>query len=307
VALAQAHEDEGWYVRDLGAGQGCQLWRIMLGTATRMGVTNAEGGPGSYYAAEPGETIWACLRRQTPWLDDMEDPGPFRRMIRNPGAYHRRIARPILSMDPRTLWLPNDAGEQRYVTGAQNQLGSLIDDLRSICRVVQPAPGTLSVHGHEIRNLLILAATEVEMHWRGILVANGRTAKFNTNEYVKLADALGLPAFTVRFHPCPAIDPFTPFALWDATDPTNSLPWFSAYHGVKHNREFEFERATLTNAFAAIAACAVLLVAQFGHQALTPDLKRFLDVEAPEWPVEEMYIMPQTDEGWTAQPHPALI
>jgi len=109
--------------------------------------------------------------------------------------------------------------------------------------VVQPAPETLSVHGHEIRNLLILAATEVEMHWRGILVAIGRTAKFNTNEYVKLADVLGLPAFTVRFHPCPDIDPFSPFALWEATDPTNSLPRFSAYLGVKHNREFEFERA----------------------------------------------------------------
>jgi len=63
VALAQAHGDDGWYVRDLGAGLGCQLWRITLGTATRMGVTNPEGGPGSYYAAEPGETIWACLRR----------------------------------------------------------------------------------------------------------------------------------------------------------------------------------------------------------------------------------------------------
>jgi hypothetical protein len=272
-----------------------------------MGVTNAEGGPGSYYAAEPGETIWACLRRQTPWLDGMEDPGPFQRIIRNPGDYHHRIARPILSMDPQTLWLPDDGHEQRYITGAQNQLGSLIDDLRSICRVVQPAPGTLPVYGHEIRNLLILAATEVEMHWRGILVANGRTAKFNTNEYVKLADALGLRAFTVRFHPCPDIDPFTPFALWDAADPSNSLPWFSAYHGVKHNRENEFERASLANAFAAIAACAVLLVAQFGQQALTPDLKRFVGVEAPEWPVEEMYLMPQTDKGWTAQPHPALV
>ncbi len=140
-----------------------------------------------------------------------------------------------------------------------------------------------------------------------ILVANGRTAKFNTNEYVKLADPLGLRAFTVRFHPCPDIDPFTPFALWDEADPTNSLPWFSTYHGLKHNREHEFERASLANAFAAVAACAVPLVAQFGHKALAPDLKQFLSMEAPEWSVEEMYLMPQTDKGWTAQPQPALV
>ncbi|MBN9990748.1 hypothetical protein JND45_15550, partial [Listeria monocytogenes] len=89
----------------------------------------------------------------------------------------------------------------RYITSAQNQLGSLIDDLRAICRVVQPAASTLSVYGHEIRNLLILAATEVEMHWRGILTANGSTAKFNTNEFVKLAAPLGLRDYAVHFHP----------------------------------------------------------------------------------------------------------
>ena len=272
-----------------------------------MGVTNAKTGPGTYFEAQPGETIWASIRRQTPWLDGMKEPGPFQRILRDPGIYHPRIARPILSMDAQTLWLPEDAHEQRYITGAQNQFGALIDDLRSICRVVQPAPATLAVYGHEIRNLLILAATEVEMHWRGILVANGRTGKFSTKGYVALADALGLRAFTVHFQPCPEIGPVTPFAGWDTTNSTQSLSWYAAYNGVKHNREFEFGKATLGNAFAAIAACAVLLVAQFGHHALTPELKRFLDVEAPERPVEEMYIMPQTDEGWTAQPHPALI
>ena len=304
--LGQGREDESWYVRDLGADQGRQLWRITRQTATRMGVTNAEGGVGTCYEAAPGETIWASIRRQTPWLDGMAEPGPFQRVLRDPGTYHRRIARPVLSIDARTLWLPDNTEEQRYIISAQNQLASLIDDLRSICRVVQPAPATLGVYGHEIRNLLILAATEVEMHWRGILSANGRTGKFNTNDYVALADVLGLRGFTAHFHPCPDIGPVAPFAGWNRANPTGSLPWYAAYNGVKHNREGEFEQASLGNAFGVIAACAVLLVAQFGERALTPELRRFVDVEAPDWPIEEVYLDPQGEEGWMACPHPAL-
>lgn len=303
MALAQGeHGVEGWYVRDVGTGHGRQLWCITERTATLMGVSNPEAGAGTYFAAEPGEIIWACLRRSTPWLDGLEDPGPFKRMVHGPGEYHPRIARPIALVETGKLWLPDSTKEQRYITGAQNQLGSLIDDLRAICRMVQPAPKTLSVYGHEIRNLLILAATEVEMHWRGILTANGSTAKFNTNEFVKLAAPLGLREYVVHFHSCPDIGPFKPFADWEVLDPTNSLPWFAAYNGVKHNREHEFERATLASAFAAVAACSVLLVAQFGQAALTHELAGFLSVEPPAWPIEKMYLMSEAEGGWRPIP-----
>jgi hypothetical protein len=271
-----------------------------------MGVMNPRTGPGSYCAAEPGETIWDAFRRTTSWLIDMDDPGPFQRMALAPGDYHRRIARPTALSETPELLLPNMATERRYIVGAQNQLGALIDALRAICRVVQPTPRTLGVYGHEIRNLLILAATQVEMHWRGILTANARTAKFNSNEFVKLADPLKLRDYRVRFHSCPDIDPVMPFAAWTSAYPTESLRWFAAYQGVKHNREFEFERASLAHAFDAVAACAVLLVAQFGEETLTADLTRYLAVEVPAWPLEQMYIPPQSDTGWMALPHPEL-
>lgn len=303
MALAQGgHGEEDWYVRNVGSGQAQQLWRVTDRTATHMGVTNPEAGAGTYYAAGPGETIWACLRRSTPWLDGHDGSGPFQRMIRGPGEFHPRVARPIALMEKEKLWCPDAAKERRYIASAQNQLGSLIDDLRLICRVVQPAAGTLSVYGHEIRNLLILAATEVEMHWRGILTANGSTAKFNTNEFVKLAAPLGLRDYRVHFHPCPDIAPIRPFAGWEALDPTNSLPWFAAYHGVKHNREHEFDQATLANGFAAVAACAVMLVAQFGQDALTNELTAFMSVEPPAWPTEEKYLMPEAGGSWRPIP-----
>lgn len=306
MTTAHGRETPGWYVRDPGTGKGHHLWYIAEDRAVRADVTNPSGGAGTYFTAEPGETMWQALRRMTPWLDGMDDPGPFRRMILDPGRYHPRIARPIAPAGGQTLRLPNLVEERRYVTGAQNQLASLIDDLRTICRVVQPTPATLAVHGHKIRNLLILAATEVEMHWRGVLVANGKMVRGRTSQYVGLADPLRLRDFTVRFHPCPEIEPVTPFAGWNAQESTKSLTWYAAYNGVKHNREFEFENASLGHAFDTVAACAVMLVAQFGDDALTPEHSSFLSVEAPRWPVEEMYIAPRDGGNWEPTPYPNL-
>jgi hypothetical protein len=304
--MGQQYQD-GWYVRHPGDGTGLQPWLIADGKAMRSDLTNADQGPGSYFAAEADETVWDAIRRQTPWLEGQTDTGPFVRMKRDAGQYYPRIARPLALATHTNLWAPNLPQEQRYLASAQNQLHSLVSELQSICRVVQPAPTTLSVYGHEIRNLLILSATEVEMHWRGILEANGNAAaRFNTNHYVKLADPLKLRAFSVRFQPCPDIAPYAPFARWDASDPTGSLAWYSAYNGVKHNRDREFVRATLDNAFAAIAACVVLLVAQFGRLALTPELTRFVAVKEPDWPLEEMYLAPQSEGGWTPHPYAGL-
>lgn len=300
-------EDEGsWYVRDVGIDYTRQLWCMTDCTATRAYVTNPEGGFGSYYSAQPGETIWECLRRMTPWFEGSAELGPFVAIALGPGQYHRRIARPVFMSETGDPELPDVTRDRRHLIGSQNQLGTLIEQLRSICRVVQPAPTTMAVHGHEIRNLLILAATEVEMHWRGILVANGVTDAGSTRQYVKLAEPLKLARYAVTFHAFPEAGRISPFVDWNSSEPTKSLWWYAAYNAVKHNREFEFESASLENAFAAVAACAAMLVAQFGRDALAPDLSRFLSVESPVWPLSETYLQPQPGGAWNAVPHPDL-
>ena len=305
VGVTIAVEDEGsWYARDVGIGHPRQLWCITGCTATLAYVTNPEGGFGSYYSAQPGETIWECLRRMTPWFEGSAEHGPFIAIALRPGQYHRRIARPVFLSQTGEPELPDVTEDRRHLIGSQNQLGSLIDELRSICRVVQPAPTTMAVHGHKIRNLLILAATEVEMHWRGILVANGVADAGSTRQYVKLAEPLKLTRYAVAFHAYPEAGRISPFAGWNSAEPTKSLPWYAAYNAVKHNREFEFECASLENAFAAVAACAAMLVAQFGRGALAPELSGFLSVEGPVWPLADMYLQPQPGGAWNAVPHP---
>jgi hypothetical protein len=132
--------------------------------------------------------------------------------------------------------------------------------LGRICQTVQPEGKNLDAFGHDIRNLLILACTEAETHWRGVLVANGVTQdRYTTNDYVKLRDPMKLDEYAVTFPNYPWLAAFKPYEGWNTAKPTCSLGWYDAYNAVKHNRETEFERATLRRVFEAISACVVMM------------------------------------------------
>lgn len=201
---------------------------------------------------------------------------------------------------------PDQAMETRFLVGAQAQLQTLAADLEAICRIVEPTRETLSVHGHAIRNLILLAATEVEMHWRGVLVANGRDKgkKASTYDYAMLAEPLRLKQYTVLFPGYPDLDAFQPFEHWDVMRATSTLEWYSAYNAVKHDREEKFRQARLEHGFAAVAACAILLVAQFGELAVPQSVRRLLHVQTPGWENQDLYIGPIDDAGWVAATYP---
>lgn len=287
-----------WFVRELDDGE-TQLWHFRGDQASRAGVSSPERGPGTFYEAKPGESIWETIRLSTPWLTGREGTGPFTPVNHPAGEYHPRMARPVLGYGIECSFLPDSEDHSRYIRGAQIQLEALVSEIELIARVVEPTSHTLSVHGHAIRNLLILAATKVEMHMRGVLSANGfDTTRCSTKDFVRLNSPLRLKDYSIRFQRFPALPPITPFAAWDSQRPTQSLAWYDAYNGVKHNRDGEFERATLENALNAVAGCAAILVAQFGERAFPDELKRFLAVETAAWPYGEMYVAPQDPSGW---------
>ena len=110
---------------------------------------------------------------------------------------------------------------------------------------------------------MILACTEVESHWLvGVLVANGvkgggdKCDRFTTGDYVVLNDAMRLHEYTADFPNYPWLAPIRPFAGWGRTGGGFGLEWYDAYNAVKHNREAEFKRATLSHAFDAVTAFA---------------------------------------------------
>ncbi len=252
-------------VKPDGSSQG--VWEITGQEAIRVGVPNARNHLNSYYAAAPGEDIWITLANKTPWLDPASGCR-FEKTVFAPGQYYPRIARPSAEhLQDAPGWCPDTRKEKNNVAIARGQLVALAGQLGRICQTVHPDRSTFTTYGHDIRNLLILACTEVEAHWRGVLEANGiQKNRYSTNDYVKLRAAMKLDEYAVAFPQFPWLDPISPFAGWGSTGrPTQDLLWYDAYNVVKHNREHEFSKATLEYAFCAVSACFVMILAQYGH------------------------------------------
>ncbi|MGE0280187.1 MAG: hypothetical protein AB7P20_06185 [Rhizobiaceae bacterium] len=292
-----------------------QVWNIESGRAVRVGVSNAENGAGTYFKAEPGETIWDAIRRMTPWFEP-DGKCPFHKATLNPGEFYPRMARPIdQHPDEAPGWSPGVRAEANIVAIARSQLTVLTRQLDRICQTVQPTETTFGTFGHDIRNLLILACTEVESHWRGVLVANGAKGdRFTTREYVALKEAMRLDEYAIAFPNYPWLAPVRPFAGWGSTgSPTKELKWYDAYNAVKHNRETEFERATLGHVFDAVSACAIMMAAQFGLPAglgQRTEVQAFFDFSsAPRWSLSEVYIYPYGEgrSDWSAVPFPFKV
>jgi hypothetical protein len=256
-----------YYVREVQSldHPSFEIWKITDDEAIRLGY---RGGPGHYRRA-PGETIWEAIRRLGAW-ERPDGSLPIHKLKVAPGHYFPRIARPIIPgpasfVKPRS-WQPSLTDNENAIASAKVQLSTLVRQLERICETVHPDERNLKAYGYDIRNLLILACTEVESHWRAVLKANGVSKdRLTTRDYVGLADAMKLNDFAISFPDYPWIEPVAPFKNWDEISPTETLPWYGAYNASKHDRESKLERATLRFAFDAVAACAIMIVAQFGE------------------------------------------
>jgi hypothetical protein len=286
-----------------------QIWEIDSDKALRLGITHPEGGPGSFYERGTAKSIWHALEVQTGWLraDDITS-NPFRKLKFEPGNYHPRIARPMVPRPPDAkTFSPSVHLEKDVLAMGIGQAIALMRRLEVICQTVHPNERNMTAFGHEIRSLLILSATEAETHWRGILTANGHHPRaFNTNEYVKLVPLMKLDQYAVKFPQFPWLSALRPFEGWNKAEATKSLTWYDAYNGTKHNREMEFERGNLLNAFHAVSACIVMLAAQFGRSVGLggqSDLSAFFQFSSiPEWEDDECYIALGFEGDWTSVP-----
>ena len=219
----------------------------------------------------------------------------FHKLSLAPGEYYPRMARPC-SIEAGALPASNPGSREliNLRTTSTGQLHALIGQLEQICRVVHPVARNYKAFGHEIRNVLILACTEVEAQWKGILKANSvNVNRASTNLYVKLAKPLKLAAYTVNLTYYPWLPPIAPFRGWkESGSPSQDLRWYQAYNQSKHDRESKFDQATLQHALHAVAGCFVILCAQYGDFPLRgPEALRafFQLITSPTWSPKEIY------------------
>ena len=227
------------------------------------------------------------------------------------GHFYPRIWRRASEIERHGEPLPRveDTQDLGSFVNSLEQIECLFDDLSSIFRVVHPAKDNLDSYGGAIRDIIILACTEVEAQWKGVLEAHNVKASgkhYNTTDYVKLLPVMKLDRYKVALVRYPRIAPTAPFEGWNVSAPTTSLLWYDAYNNVKHDREAKFSEASLRHAIEAVAACLVLLAAQFGVEALNRHrLKNLFEFkDRPRWEPKEWYYQPVPGQRWARMQFP---
>lgn len=127
---------------------------------------------------------------------------------------------------------------------------------------------SLTAYSHKTRELLILACTDIEAHWKYHLERAGVMPAgqgFTTNDYVGLRDPLHIREYSVSLPRYSEIPDLRPFFDWSTEPgPTQTIPWYDAYNKAKHDRHGNFAEATLLACIQAIAANIVMFSVRFG-------------------------------------------
>ncbi|MFJ3370578.1 hypothetical protein [Pseudomonas sp. NPDC086251] len=130
------------------------------------------------------------------------------------------------------------------------------------------------------------------------LTENGFTKKviYTTTDYAHCLDLFRLNQWKVELIQYPAIKTFVPFKGWDKDNATKSLPWYSAYNAVKHNRGDNIAEANFEHVLDAVAALHILLEAQYGLAVFdklnqrSEERSLFMTVVLPAWTPSEMSV-----------------
>lgn len=106
-------------------------------------------------------------------------------------------------------------------------------------------------------------------------MARYTVSRSRTDDCVKLMPAMRLSEYRGKFMHLPWLPSFGPFENWNSANPTKSLAWYNDYNAVKHDREANFNRATLHTALEAVAAVWIMVADQFGF----PGIRTFIDLK----------------------------
>ncbi|MCW6525933.1 hypothetical protein [Yersinia ruckeri] len=184
---------------------------------------------------------------------------------------------------------------------------NICDSLNELFNYIDPDGRNLNCFGNKIREILIIACTEVEYLLQNFLVDNKYlvTTRFSTNDYVTSLRLLKLDNYSTKLVFYPQLQEWSPFSGWDVTKPTASLAWYDAYNAVKHNRGANRQKASLKTVINAVAAIHILLEAQYGREIFNSPMQSsfcsiFKTIQYPSFSVDELQCpaMSQSEILW---------
>lgn len=236
------------------------------------------------------------------------------------GQYYNSIYRPLFTNNFRDgLFVPYNESvpslefyRDLSITNYQEysnllrQLEIVLDDLDAVFKVVAPQKEQGNVYGHAIRNIIILACTEIDSMMHIILERNGVKPSgryFQMKDYYQLKEALRLDEYELSFYRFPELGSFLPFAEWRG----DKIPWYDGYNKIKHNREKEFPCARLDYAINSIMAFAIVLISKYGYRnnLWNEKIGKIVRVNRePHWNLKDFYFKSSENRIQISYPFP---
>lgn len=156
--------------------------------------------------------------------------------------------------------------------GNIQQVNILIRELVTVFEYFNPSEEHNEVYGIKLRNIILLACMEVEVHWKALLLNNGyqlpsNRSYQNTTDYVKLKKFINFEA-KIKLRYYQVYPEINPFKNWDSSAPTTSIPWYDSYNKIKHNRQENISLATLKNAIDSLSALLILMLIRYNYNSV---------------------------------------
>jgi hypothetical protein len=258
---------------------------LLARSFAQAGPTNPPGGVRQWLETWAPIGLRTGPERERPWRGVHIETH-----ARSPGEFFPRMWRPFCC--PPLNLLAGHAAIDSLMAASD-----LTKMLRDLFLTVEPDVRTHAVYGHEIRNLLLLACTEVETQWAGVLTANCYAGdRWKTSDYVALLRPMELDQYVVSLRWFEYPD-FKPFGAWDPAAPTKTIPWYEAYNLTKHDRAEHFNKATLERVIQAFGALVVLLHAQLGPLLALRNVDQYLG--PMQEAIESVFEVRHLDPGGT--------
>lgn len=205
------------------------------------------------------------------------------------GFRYKNICKPFIDRDNQM-----SLDEVYYKYSAKRDLSMLVGRLQDILLYVEPSVVGFKTYSHKIRELLILACTELENTFK--LYNFGQNV--TTKDYVNILKFVNLYEYSVSLIGYRnKLEQFCPFKNWDVNDPSSSLAWYSAYNDCKHNKNEYFELATLENCINAVVANIIMFSIRFDayelyntNDTLANLMKNYLLLKFKSTNLDDFYI-----------------
>jgi len=227
-----------------------------------------------FFSIHTGQTILenkttSKYKTLNDWVEYYFDAKNIQQMVSNVGESVKGVWRPELYYYEDTYNALNTSESERRLS--EQALRVLLEKLDDLFLYIEPDTISYNTYSHKIRELLILASTEVENFWSYFMKLAGTAPlgrNYSTQDYVKLKDKLFLQEFQCTLRSYVSLPVIRPFLNWSSTSPTASLVWYDAYNKTKHDRANHFSDATLSNALSAVVAALVLYIVRFSPYPL---------------------------------------